>query len=156
MAAENKNKFINTFSMDFFSKMSPKQAQNVNGLVLAYVGDAVQSLWVRQQLATRHDFTAGTLHSMASAQVNAHSQSQMAQILADVFTDEERAIYLRGRNGKSHHKAKNASGADYRKATGLEAVIGYLYLIGNYDRIAELLTYAHSATDVAPSDGSAN
>lgn len=119
--------------------ISMHQAQQVNSLVLAYVGDAVQSLHVRQKLVLQHDLKAGDLHKLASAVVNAHNQALLADKLFDTFTDEEKSVFLRGRNGKSHHKAKNQSGSDYRKATGFEAVIGYLYLIGNDERIAQLL-----------------
>ena len=116
--------------MMFFDTMTPKQAQEVNPLVLAYVGDAVQSLFVRQSLVAEHDLKAGELHKLAS---------QLAEKLWDKLTEEEQSVFLRGRNGKAHHKAKNQSGSDYRKATGLEAVIGYLYLTGNLPRIKELL-----------------
>ena len=119
--------------------LSAKEAQQLNSLVLAYVGDAVQSLYVRQNLATTCDLKAGQLHKLASNVVNAHNQALLADKLFDTFTQEEKDVFLRGRNGKSHHKAKNQTGADYRKATGFEAVIGYLYLIGNDARIAELL-----------------
>lgn len=119
--------------------LSAKEAQQLNSLVLAYVGDAVQSLYVRQNLATTLDLKAGELHKLASKVVNAHNQAVLADKLFDTFTQEEKDVFLRGRNGKSHHKAKNQTGADYRKATGFEAVIGYLYLTGNDARIAELL-----------------
>lgn len=119
--------------------LSAKDAQQLNSLVLAYVGDAVQSLYVREHLATSLDVKAGQLHKLASNVVNAHNQALLADKLFDTFTEEERDVFLRGRNGKSHHKAKNQTGADYRKATGFEAVIGYLYLTGNDSRIAELL-----------------
>lgn len=125
--------------MDFGKILTEKEAQNVNGLVLAYVGDAVQSLYVRHQLATLRAFKAGDLHKMTSSRVNAHMQANLAEKLFDSLTEDEQAIYLRGRNSKSHHKAKNQSGADYRKATGLEAVLGYLYLTGKTDRICQIL-----------------
>ena len=105
----------------------------------AYVGDAVQSLYVRHQLAVSSDFKAGDLHRMVSSRVNAHEQANLAENLFDRLTEVEQSVYLRGRNSKSHHKAKNQSGADYRKATGFEAVLGYLYLTGATDRIHELL-----------------
>ena len=125
--------------MDFFAKMTPKEAQNLNALVLAYVGDAVQSLYVREKLAREHDCKPADLHKMATGIVNAHTQAVAAEALLETLTEEEKNVYLRGRNGKAHHKAKNQSGADYRKATGLEAVIGYLYLVGNTERIKDLL-----------------
>lgn len=125
--------------MDFGKTLTEKEAQSLNALTLAYVGDAVQSLYARHKLATQCNLKAGELHKMASSWVNAHEQANLAQNLFDRLTQDEYAIYLRGRNSKAHHKAKNQSGADYRKATGLEAVLGYLYLTGNIARICELL-----------------
>lgn len=125
--------------MDFGKILTEKEAQSLNGLTLAYVGDAVQSLYVRHQFAVSGDFKAGDLHKMVSGKVNAHEQANLAEKLFDGLTDDERSVYMRGRNGKSHHKAKNQSGADYRKSTGLEAVLGYLYLTGNTSRIKQLL-----------------
>lgn len=124
--------FLNRTLSDF-------EAEQLNSLVLAYVGDAVQSLYVRTNLACSTTAKAGELHKHASAIVNAHEQSQLAERVFDKLTEQERSVFLRGRNGKSHHKAKNQTGADYRKATGLEAVIGFLYLTGRYERIAEIL-----------------
>lgn len=125
--------------MEFFGKLTKSQAQNVNSLTLAYVGDAVQSLYVREKLAKEHDLKAGQLHKMASEIVNAHTQAMQAEKLLQTLTEEEKSVYLRGRNCNAHHKAKNQSGADYRKATGLEAVLGYLYLCGEIERIKQLL-----------------
>lgn len=127
--------------MEFFEKLSAKEAQQLNPLVLAYLGDAVQSLYVREKLAREHDCKAGQLHKMASQTVNAKSQAATAEALADILTEEEKSVFLRGRNGKAHHKAKNQSGADYRKATGFEAVLGYLYLTGNSERLKLLLEF---------------
>ena len=126
-------------SMNFFGTMTKSNAVNVNPLVLAYVGDAVHSLIVREKLVHEHDFKAGRMHELASGQVNAHSQSQLAEKLLPCLTEEERDVFMRGRNGKSHHVAKNQTLADYRMATGIEAVIGYLYLIGNTERLMQLL-----------------
>lgn len=124
----------------YFGKiLTEKEAQSVNGLTLAYIGDAVHSLYVRHQLAVLLPFKASELHKLASSRVNAHEQAILAENLFDSLTADEQAIYLRGRNSKAHHKAKNQSGSDYRKATGLEAVLGYLYLVGNTERICELL-----------------
>lgn len=125
--------------MDFGRILTEKEALALNPLALAYVGDAVQSLYVRHRLVAEHDFKAGELHKLTSALVNAKEQAVLAEKLLDVLTETERSVYLRGRNGKSHHKAKNQTGADYRKATGLEAVWGYLYLTGKFERLAQLL-----------------
>ncbi len=119
--------------------MSVQQAMRQSALTLAYIGDAVHSIIVREKLVVNHDHKAGELHKMTSAIVNAHQQSLLADKLMDRFTEQEQRVFLRGRNSKAHHKAKNQSGADYRKATGLEAVIGFLYLSGQIDRLHELL-----------------
>lgn len=81
---------------------------------------------------------AGGLHKTKSAVVNAKVQAQMVEAMMDRLTDEERAVYRRGRNAKPHTVAKNATINDYRKATGLETLYGYLYLLGQEDRILEL------------------
>ena len=126
----------------FTEQLNAKEAANINALVLAYVGDAVWSLFVRERLAVSSDAKAGQLHKIASAEVNAGAQARLADKVCDLLTEEEHDVFLRGRNAKSHHKAKNQSGADYRKATGMEAVIGYLYLVGRQARVEEILAMA--------------
>lgn len=119
--------------------MTEKEAASLNALTLAYVGDAVQSLFVREQLVQNCDLKADALHRLASSKVKASAQAETVEQLFERLTEAEKSVYLRGRNSKSHHKAKNQSGSDYRKATGFEAVLGYLYLTGNTERIEELL-----------------
>ncbi len=123
----------------FNQPISKKQAQSLNVLSLAYVGDAVWSLFVRENLLLVHDIKPGELHKMASATVNATAQAHLSDVVFDSLSEEEKSVFIRGRNGKAHHKAKNQSGADYRKATGMEALIGYLYLIGEIERIKQIL-----------------
>ena len=79
------------------------------------------------------------LHQRASSVVKAPTQAKMAAALMEDFTEEEADWYRRGRNSKPHTKAKNATTMDYLEATGFEAVMGYLYLTGNMDRICELV-----------------
>lgn len=129
--------------MELGKILTENEACLLNVLSLAYVGDAVQSLYVRHNLVAQRNCKAGELHKLASDQVNAHNQAETAEKLWNVLTEKERSVYLRGRNAKSHHKAKNQTGADYRKATGFEALIGYLYLTGNSTRITELLGEAY-------------
>ncbi len=124
--------------MDFGTPIAAHKVALLNALTLAHVGDAVHSLYVRSKLAAQ-DLTAYSMHRNASNYVKAAAQAQLADKLADLFTEQEKSVYLRGRNCKAHHKAKNQSGADYRKATGLEAVLGYLYLTGQTERICALL-----------------
>lgn len=108
-------------------------------LALAYMGDAVYELAVREYLMKKANMPVNTLHKLAKKYVSAVSQSKFFGILEPMLTDEETAIYRRGRNSKPHTTAKNASLEDYKKATGLEALFGYLYLTENHERIAELL-----------------
>lgn len=125
--------------MNFFATMTEEEARNVNPLVLAYIGDAVHSLVVREKLVHDHDFKAGKLHVLASQQVNAHSQAELADKVLPLLTEEEADVFRRGRNGKSHHTAKNQTRCDYRQATAIEAVLGYLYLTGRTERLMFLL-----------------
>lgn len=126
-------------TMNFFEIMSEKDASTLSALSLAYVGDAVHSLYVRENLLGGVQFKTDVLHKLASSEVKAATQAQLAERLESRLTEAEKSVYLRGRNAKAHHKAKNQSIADYRKATGLEAVLGYLYLTGQQERIVELL-----------------
>lgn len=116
-------------------------------LALAYLGDAVYELVVRTYVCERANAPADKLNSHGREMVNAHTQSEIAGIIADELSEEETEAYKRGRNARSYTKAKNASTADYRRATGLEALIGYLYLQGRYDRISELIHMGLSALD---------
>lgn len=108
-------------------------------LTLAYIGDAIYDLLIRTLLVEKGNTQVNKLHKRASSLVKAEKQSQMIEILEPHFTKEEEQIYKRGRNAKSFTSAKNASIADYRRATGFEAVIGYLYLTGKYHRMIDLV-----------------
>lgn len=109
-------------------------------LALAYIGDAVYDLIIRTVVVERANRPSQELHRITVKYVSAGAQARMAQALADSLTEEEAAVYRRGRNSKPHTMAKNASAADYLKATGFEAVIGYLYLADRMDRILELVS----------------
>lgn len=100
-------------------------------LTLAYIGDAAYELVVRTVLVSRANTQVNKLHHAASNLVKAETQSRMIDVLEPHFTPEEEHIYKRGRNAKSYTSAKNASITDYRRATGFEAVMGYLYLKGS-------------------------
>lgn len=117
---------------------------DVNGyspLSLAFIGDCVFDLVVKTVVVERANRSANILHRKTSRIVRANSQAQMVMWLIEkgILSDEELAIYKRGRNAKSVTTAKNASVGDYRKATGLEALIGYLYLKNRTSRIVELI-----------------
>ncbi len=128
---------LDTFTKEFNlgKNISPKQ---YSPLTLAYIGDCVYELFVRTYLIRDTNLPVNRLHKEAVTFVNAKAQSDLYQTIKDKLTEEEMQIYKRGRNTNSH-PPKNANLIDYKSATGLEALIGYLYLMGQSDRITELL-----------------
>ena len=108
-------------------------------LTLAYIGDAVYDLVIRTVVVERANRAANELHKRTVKYVNAGVQAAMIEALQEELTEEEMAVYKRGRNAKSHTSAKNASIQDYRKATGFEALMGYLYLTGQTQRLLHLV-----------------
>ncbi len=124
-------------------------ANGYSPLTLAFIGDSVFDLVVKTVVVERANRSANILHRKTSRIVRAQSQAQMVKwfIEKGILSDEELAIYKRGRNAKSPTTAKNASVGDYRKATGLEALIGYLYLKNRTSRIVELIKTGMELTD---------
>ena len=118
--------------------LDKNKVRQMNPLVLAFVGDGVETLRVRTRLALSSDAKTNALHRLASGEVNAHAQSEQAERILPFLTEEEADIFHRARNSKSRHHAKNYSVTDYRRASGLEAVIGYLYLTGDEERLEAL------------------
>ncbi|MCR5507894.1 MAG: ribonuclease III [Lachnospiraceae bacterium] len=110
-------------------------------LALAFIGDSVFDLVVKTVLVEKANCPANVLHRKTSKLVKAQSQAVMVRSFLDndILTDEEIAVYKRGRNAKSPTTAKNASVSEYRMATGLEALIGYLYLCGRNGRLVGLV-----------------
>ena len=113
--------------------------QTYSPLTLAYIGDAAYELVVRTFLVDQGNSRPDKLHRKASSMVKAAAQAAMAEALKDSLTEEELSVYRRGRNAKSPTMAKNASMSDYRKATGFEALMGYLYLKGEQKRLIDLV-----------------
>ncbi len=111
-------------------------------LTLAYIGDGIFDLMIRTVVVGRGNTSANQLHHKTSHIVKAHSQALMAEALTDYLTQEEADVYRRGRNAKSHTMAKNATVSDYRSATGFEALMGYLYLTDQTERLLTLVTLA--------------
>lgn len=111
-------------------------------LVLAYIGDGVFELIIRSYVVNQGNVQVHKMHRHTSSIVKAQTQAQMAVRLEPFLTGEEESFYRRGRNAKSHTTAKNATVGDYRKATGFEALVGYLYLTGQNDRLMELMKIA--------------
>lgn len=116
-----------------------EQATNLSALTLAYVGDAVQTLYVRQTLATNHDYKPENLHRLAVQKEKCSWQANVADRVEQSLSPQELDVFHRGRNAKTSHQPKNGTVGDYRKATGFEAVLGWLYLTGQKQRLYELL-----------------
>ena len=108
-------------------------------LTLAFLGDCVFDLIIRTVIVERGNRAPESLHKKKSAVVKAQTQAKMAEAILEELSEEELTVYKRGRNAKSYSVAKNASVSDYRKATGFEALLGYLYLQDKEDRIIELV-----------------
>ena len=122
--------------------LSVTEAKMKNPLALAYVGDTIWDLLVRRRLL-RSNAQAGTLHKRAVSMVNAGAQAEAFGRIEDHLTEAESDIARRGGNAHAHHAApKNQDPVAYSKATGLEALFGYLYLSGQLERIAQLFELA--------------
>ena len=108
-------------------------------LTLAYIGDCIYEIIIRTVVVERGNKSPQSLHKTVTKYVKAETQCELFQVLQDELTEEEMAVMRRGRNAKSFTTAKNASVGDYRKASGLEALFGYLYLTGQTERAVSLL-----------------
>ena len=108
-------------------------------LTLAYIGDAVYEIVIRTILVEKGNAQVNKLHQRASKLVKASAHSEIIEKLKEDLTEEELAVYKRGRNAKSYTMAKNATMSDYRRATGFEALMGYLYLTEQWERMLQLI-----------------
>ena len=108
-------------------------------LTLAYIGDSIFDVIIKSLVVNEGNKQVKKLHSKTSSYVQASAQSQMMRVLQEHLTEDEHAIYKRGRNAKSVSPAKNQSITDYRRATGFEALIGYLYLKKEWKRMLDLV-----------------
>jgi ribonuclease-3 family protein len=121
----------------------------LNGQTLAYVGDAVYEVYIRRHLVKGGIVKPQVLQREATHYVSAKAQAALITCMQDkaMLTDEEVAVYRRGRNAKSHTKAKNTSLKTYQMSTGFEAMIGYLDLEGKHDRVDELSLWCIKAVE---------
>ena len=120
-------------------KMDKNRAINVSPVVLAFVGDAVYSLFVRERLTFTSDKKAGELNKLATAEVRATAQAALFKRIEPLLTEEELGVFKRGRNAKKTTRAKSASVSEYNVSTGFEALLGYLYVTGETERLDKLL-----------------
>jgi ribonuclease-3 family protein len=113
--------------------------KSYSGLTLAYIGDAIYELVIRTFVVEQGNAPVNKLHKQVVKLVQATAQARLYHTIQDMLTEDERAIYKRGRNSKSFTSAKNADIVEYRTATGLEALFGYLYLTNQTARLLELI-----------------
>ncbi len=124
--------------MEILNNIESINPDELSPLVLAYSGDCVYELLVRNYVISKGNRPVNKMNSMTRSLVNAGAQSEMYDIIKDSLTEQEEAVYKRGRNAKSHTKAKNQTIVNYRRATGIEALFGYLYLKGDFQRLNQL------------------
>ena len=119
--------------------LTEREAMQINPITLAFVGDAVYSLYVRERLTLEVGGKSSDLQRVAAKVVSAQGQSEFLDKVLPLFTEAEEDIFRRGRNAKKNSKSKSASHLEYNRSTGFEAVLGFLYLTGKDERIKELL-----------------
>ena len=122
----------------FLDTCSTDQANLANPIMLAFIGDAVHTLFVRDAVVKTADLLIKDYHLKAAKRCRAASQAQLLDLICDNLTEQEKNIVRRARNAKTHHIAKNADIETYKKATSFEALVGYLYLIGNFERLKQI------------------
>lgn len=120
-------------------QMQEVDIKTYSPLALAYLGDCVFDLIIKSLILNQGNKQVQKLHKETSQIVQASSQSKMMRAIQEVLTEEEHQVYKRGRNSRTVTPAKNQSITDYRRATGFEALIGYLYLKKEYRRMLELI-----------------
>ncbi|MFV0520051.1 MAG: Mini-ribonuclease 3 [Lachnospirales bacterium] len=116
----------------------------INGygsLSLAYIGDAVFEIFARTKVVRENNSNVNKMNSLTKEYVKAVNQAKMFHMAMEIATEEEVAVLKRGRNAKANHNAKNASVGEYKQATGLEALFGYLYLTGQIQRLEVFFEY---------------
>ena len=126
-------------SMEEIFEMRKVNIKEYSPLTLAYIGDAVYDLIIRTLVVNKGNQQVQKLHKETITMVQASAQARMITALNDQLSEEEHAVYKRGRNAKSASPAKNQSISDYHKATGFEALLGYLYLKKDWKRMLELI-----------------
>ena len=118
---------------------TPEEINQMSPLIWAYVGDCVYELYIRTYLVDNTNLKPHKLHIESIKYVKAGAQAKFLQDFADYLSDEEKEIVRRGRNANNHHLPKNSNVQEYMYSTAFEALIGYLYLTKNYDRVKEII-----------------
>ena len=144
-----------SIDMDFYSymkevfNMQEVDVREYSPLTLAYIGDSIYDVVIKSLVVNKGNKQVQKMHKETSSYVQASAQSLMMRTIQEILTDEERAVYKRGRNAKSVSPAKNQSITDYRRATGFEALMGYLYLTKQWKRMIDLIKVGLDSFDKA-------
>lgn len=133
--------------MNELFQMEEVDIREYSPLTLAYIGDCIYDLVIKSLVISGGNKQVNKLHQETSKLVQASAQSLMMRSMQEHLTEEEHAVYKRGRNAKSVSPAKNQSITDYRRATGFEALLGYLYLKKDYKRLLELVKIGLDSLD---------
>ena len=128
------------------------KVETLSPLTLAFTGDAVFSLFVREMLVCDANRPVGQLHKLSVKWVKAEAQSKGMRAILPLLTEKETEVFKRGRNAHTSHTPKNQSGCDYHYATGFEALVGYLYLKDETERLSLLLNEVIKAIEVDESE----
>ena len=135
----------NLMQLDELFHLENQDLRSYSPLTLAYIGDGVYELFIRNHILSQNlELTAHKIHIKAIGYVKAKSQATIMHVIENDLTEEESYIYKRGRNAKSATIPKNADVRDYRMATGFEALVGYLYLTGNFEKLEFIFNKAIS------------
>ena len=133
--------------MNELFQMEEVDIREYSPLTLAYIGDCIYDLVIKSLVINEGNKQVNKLHQETSKLVQASAQSLMMRTMQEHLTEEEHAVYKRGRNAKSVSPAKNQSITDYRRATGFEALLGYLYLKKDYKRLLDLVKIGLDSLD---------
>lgn len=139
-------KGINTLLIDNLG-LESNDIKSYSPLALAYIGDAIFDLVIRSKIIGKGNAPVNKMHNLATKYVSAKAQSFIVTELEDYFTEKEKDYYRRGKNTKVHTVAKNATLTEYRSATGFEAVLGYLYLTDQTERLFDIIKKAVGIID---------
>mgnify|MGYP006065909455 FL=1 len=120
--------------------LQPVDADGYSPLILAYIGDAVYEVMIRMRVINKGSMPMNRIHRKTASLVKAGAQAKMLRALEEELTEEELAVYRRGRNAKSPTMAKHATMIDYRTSTGMEALVGWLFLREDFERLTELVS----------------
>ena len=128
-------------------KLSKNTARQLSPITLAFVGDAVYTLFVREKIVFEKDLKGAELNRRTSLEVKATAQAKFVDKIMPLLTEEEVDIFKRARNTKKNTRAKSASVSEYNKSTGFEALVGYLYVTGETERLNFLLNAGEKDED---------